>query len=258
MSNLDILMPMDQTLLNTYIRKLEDDKLNLLGVWKHGSTVYGYADELSDEDYVVVWKNEYPEKEIRLNECKKAGYKTINFADKPYKGREQFEGRNIFYNVVHLPKQYGFFELYKDIQTKEINEAQLYRLGGFLRGEIIYDPQKVLQSYRDTITVTEVLRNNYKNPKESSIKNNLDNLNIAAKRKHALEYIKCLNFLLITLHTIHYLENGQFPLPVKWFEKEVTKFNWDTPLSNIVLSLKKTLPMDDVATNLTEYINTKS
>ena len=234
-------------LLNDYILKLGNDTYKVLGVWEQGSKVYGYGDTFSDEDYVVVWENGYPKKgsrETLLRQCKVA---QIKAKDHTNKASDKFSAENVTYNVVHLTGNDDFFELFKEINSAPANEDHLYRLGGFIRANILYDPQRKLKNYKDTVKVTSEILQNYKESRKSTIKNNIEWLRTSAKRKHTVDCIKCLNFLLVTLIIIQYLENNQFPIPVKWFEKESEKFGWqETNIFKVVSTIKERVPFEDI------------
>ena len=244
---------MNPKILDDYILKLEQNSYKIVGVWKQGSTVYGYSDKFSDEDWIVVWETGYPEKEKRQMVQNSLGAQIINAADTPYKGLEHFKWDGESYNIGHLPKQHGFFELFAKINNESINEDQLYRLGGFMRGEIFYDPEGKFKDYRSVVKVTPKILANYKNPRKHALETNLIMLRMAATRKHPIDFIKCLNFLLTTFHTILYLENNEFPLPVKWFEREAEKFGWkNTSLMAVVKLLKTQIPFEAVTNELTK------
>lgn len=238
---------MDDLNLKNYVNSLETDPLTILGIWEHGSKVYGYMDEMSDQDYVIVWKNNYPTKNIRIELLEKLGAKNIESEDKSNKAQDKFVKNNITYNTVHLTDTNEFFNLYNKVSTEASNEDWLYRLGGFVRGNILYDPNNLLRNYKDTLKVSDDIIKNYKTSRQTALKNNLEWLKVSSIREQPIDVIKCLNFLLITLSVIQYLENDQFPIPVKWYEKEAIKFNWNNNnLSKVISLLKEKLPFKEV------------
>lgn len=238
---------MENPNLNNFLTRLEVEPLKMLGLWEHGSKVYGYMDELSDQDYVIVWKNNFPTKKQRIELLEELGATNIESEDRSNKAQDKFVKDNVTYNTVHLTDKDEFFELYKKVSTETPNEDWLYRLGGFVRGHILYDPDNLLIEYKERLKVTGEITSNYKNSRKIALKNNSEWLKNASIREQPIDFIKCLNFLLITLAVIQYLENGQFPIPVKWYEKEAGKFNWtNNNLSKVIQLLKDKLPFKEV------------
>lgn len=125
-------------------------------------------------------------------------------------------------------------------------------MGGFKRGNIIYDPKDVLSNYSKQLIVTTEIINLFKKSRETSTSNNLKSLEIAVHRQQPVEYIKSLNYLLITFSIQLYLEHEMLPMAPKWIEKDAKKFGWDTPLLDVIKKIKSELSFMDISKLLSE------
>lgn len=240
---------MNDFILENYIKPLEDEKNNIIGVYRQGSDILGYSDKYSDIDYSVVWLKAYPEKTIREKLLTNLNLEVSYIGDQGHKGTDKFIFNKIEHNISHRLDS-NFFEIYKEVQTEKVNEPKLYILGGFKRGKIIYDPDAQLECYAEQLIVTHEIISMFKETRKNSTINNLKALNIAADRKQPVEYIKSLNYLLITFCIQFYLENKQFPMSPKWIEKDASKFGWNGQLLAVIRQLKKDLSFQEIFSSL--------
>lgn len=232
-------------ILNNYILKLQSDSKKIVGVYKQGSETLGYNDNFSDSDYSVVWRSEFPKAQLREKLARKEGFQVQVVADQEHKGTDRFIFKNKVYNVSNQ-LDFDFFEIYNQVLTQKVNEPKLYILGGFERGEIIYEPLNKLREYKQTVKVTSAIRANFSESRKISTQNNLESIKKATVRGHSLEFIKSLNYLLLTYAIQHYLNNDMFPNSPKWFEKDAKKFGWDNDLTQITTLLNKDLNMEKI------------
>lgn len=243
---------MDDRILDTYLLKLQTKNLKIVGVYKQGSNVLGYADKYSDIDYSIVWQNEYPKKECREKLLKELGFEINFMVDQDHKGTDKVNLNKVLYNFSHQ-LDINFFKIYEEINTEKVNEPKLYILGGFTRGEIIYDPENKLTLYKDSLRVTDKIRNMFLSSRSASTRNNIEALKVAADRAQTVEYIKSLNYLLITFTIQTYLQNDQFPVSPKWVENDALKFGWDSKLLDVIKTLKQGIPFKQTLDQLNDY-----
>lgn len=244
---------MDDSILSEYILKLETDSNKIIGVYRQGSDILGYADKHSDTDYAVVWDKEFPNKSLREDRCSTRGFEVTWITDQAHKGTDRFEYKGTAYNIAHRLDT-NFLTIYDELSKGEINEIKLYLLGGFYRGKIIYDPNNVLKEYREKLKVTDTIISSYCENNAKPIENNIESLEVAAERKQPIAYIKSLNYLLITLSIQLYLENRHWPNSPKWIEKDAQKYGWDNKLLEVIKRIKYELTFDDIAQDLIDYI----
>ncbi len=243
---------MHETVIEQYIKPLQQDDLKVLGIYLHGSQTLGYSDENSDIDIAVVWRYTAPKKDIREQLCKKLSFEIERLNDSDHKNSDHFLLQEKTFNVSHRIS-HVFFNHYDEALNGTIGEFNLYGLGGFQRGQIIYDPENKLQEYKNSLVVTPELLDKFKASRRNSITNNLADIQIAAKREQAIVFIKNLNFLLTTFGILLYLEKGQFPVVPKWIEKDMQKFGWDSKLLNLIKILNSTMPFEELSKNLANY-----
>jgi len=243
---------MTDKILNSYLLPLQTEDIRIVGAYKQGSYILGYNDELSDIDYSIVWQNEYPKKEIRENLLNKLGFEIDFMVDQDHKGTDKVRINNVKYNFSHQLDR-NFFKIYEEINTEKVNEPKLYILGGFTRGEIIYDQDNKLTLYKETLKVTDKIIEMFLNSRSSSTQNNIEALRIASERSQTVEYIKSLNYLLITFSIQMYLQNNQFPVSPKWIEADALKFGWNSKLLDVIKTLKQSIPFKQTLEKLNEY-----
>ncbi len=242
---------MIDTILEQYLVPLQTDRLKITGVYRQGSDILGYSDEYSDKDYSVVWQGKFPSAQDRQTLAEANKFQVEVCVDQEHKGTDRFMHQNIEHNIAHQ-LDFNFFAIYAQVLTEKVNEPKLYILGGFERGEIIYDPQNKLAEYKQKIKVTDEVKNKFLESRALSTKNNLEALKIAASRGQSVEFVKSLNYLLLTFGIQQYLENGMFPNSPKWLERDAEKYNWDNSLIKAVHKLKKTLNFGEVVNLLTQ------
>ena len=228
---------MSDYILETYIKSLESARNRVIGVYMQGSSVLGYSDRHSDIDYSVVWENNYPDINLRKPLLKKLNLPINYIGDQDHKGTDRFIYNDVEHNVSHR-LNHNFFNIYKEVQTKKVNEPKLYILGGFKMGKIIHDPNEKLKKYSEELIVTPAIVGLFKETRHNSTSNNLAALQIAAERKQSVEFIKSLNYLLLTFSIQLYLENKQFPVSPKWVENDAVKYGWKSSLLNVLKRLE--------------------
>jgi len=236
---------MSNYILEKYIKPLETSGLPIIGVYIQGSSEIGYSDEYSDLDYSVVWKDNYPNENVREHLLKDLNLPISHIVDQDHKGTDRFMYNETEHNISHRLSS-NFFNIYNEVQTEKVNEPKLYILGGFKRGRIIHDPSNKLMDYVANLEVTSEIVKLFKETRHNSTKNNLAALAIATKRKQPVEFIKSLNYLLITFSIQLYLENGQFPVSPKWVEKDAIKYGWKSSLLDIIKKLKTAYDFDHI------------
>jgi hypothetical protein len=243
---------MDDSILSNYLLSLQTDDLKLIGVYRQGSDILGYSDGRSDKDYSVVWKDKFPEKAQREEFLTKLGFTLLLVTDQDHKGTDRFIVNNTEYNIAHQLDN-NFLSIYNELTTEKVNEPKLYILGGFVRGKVIYDPQSLLADYKNKLVVTDEIIRIFKETRKVSTENNLKALEIAAQRQQPVEYVKSLNYLLITFCIQLYLQNKQFPMAPKWIEKDAEKFGWRNGLLDVVKRLKQQLEFKEIVSDLEKF-----
>lgn len=234
---------------------LEYSKLfpeGLVGIWLQGSKALGYADNKSDEDYVFLWEEKIPNLETRIERLKILKAKILDISDRKDKGSEYFKLDDTLYNTTHILKN-DFLNIYPHLIEKNLPEDDLYRLGGFTRGIIVLDSEDILKTLTNSIKVTNEIINAFIETRRKTINRNLQMLKIAGERKQVVEFVKSLNFLLITFHILSSLNNKQMPTAVKWVEREIEKYNLQSGFSDAVLSIGDTLEFEEVIQSLIEF-----
>lgn len=152
-------------LLNRWFDELEkESKGKILGIYEQGSHVWGFADKYSDRDFIVTWKGQYPDKDKRKELLLNLGGEAHDFKDIPAvnKSVDMFELDENLLNVAHV-KEKDFFRFYEQLNNlKSHYKEQLLRIGGFVNGEMHYDPRGKLKKYKLKIELTEEIIENTK------------------------------------------------------------------------------------------------
>lgn len=243
---------MVNSVAKNYLEKLNNSGNELIGYYQHGSATLGYEDEFSDIDILVVWKEAYPNKAKRKELLEQMNIEIIRIDDKDWKGSEYVTIDGVEYNFSHR-MDHLFFDTYNRALTGDISEFAIYGLGGFKRGNILYDPKNILKEYQKSLIVTEDLVNNFKENRRNSTINNLHDIEIAAKRGHTIFFIKCLNYLITTFQIQLYLENKMFPVVPKWIDKDAEKFGWESPLLEVVRETRSSVNFTDISSKLQAF-----
>ena len=91
---------------------------NIAGAYEQGSGVWGFADENSDRDFIVVWRNDYTDKDKRQQVLENLGGVVHEFQDIPAvkKGVDLFESEMERLNVAHIRAD-DFFSFFSRITS---------------------------------------------------------------------------------------------------------------------------------------------
>lgn len=240
-------------LLNRWLEKLGGYN-NILGLYEQGSAVWGFADENSDRDFIIVWKDNYPDKNKRQKALEELGGTVHQFQDIPEveKGVDMFELGTERLNVAHV-KSNDFFDYYNGLNNLgEYYFEQLLRIGGFVNGNIYYDYEGKLEKYRQSIKLTDDLVKLVKIKLKNDLEFDLKLLEIAAKRKSTLRFISQLSVVLDQLHIWYYMKKKMWLMSDKWFEKFTNKYGWDDEFTSLLKDIKKGLDIEIIANRLLE------
>lgn len=240
-------------LLDQWLKDLNLDK-KVIGVYEQGSRIWGFADKNSDRDFMVVWRDEYPNKEKRQTVAKNLGGVIHQFQDIPTvgKGVDMFEFGNERLNVAHV-KSSDFFSYYQKLNNLgKYYEEELLRMGGFVNGVILFDTDKKMESYRHSIALTNEIVESVKVRLKDDLEHDLKILNIAANRESIIRLMHQTSEVLNQMHVWYYMRKRMWLMSDKWFEAFVKKYGWEDNFVILLREIKSGLEAREVATRLLE------
>lgn len=233
-------------LLDSWFSELEKEYgAKITGIYEQGSHVWGFADENSDRDFIVIWEGEYPNKKQREKSLVKLGGIPHDFKDIPSvnKSVDMFVLEEDLLNVAHV-KENDFFNFYEQLSDlKSHYKEQLLRIGGFVNGDIHYDPKGKLENYRSKISLTEEIVQDVKKKIKGELEYNLRLLKIANKRKSTFRFIHLVDYILESLHIYYYMNKGKWVISEKWFGEFAKKYGWEDEFVKLHNDLQKGLSM---------------
>lgn len=242
--------------LNSWLVKL-GGRENVLGVYEQGSRVWGFADEESDRDFIVIWKQNYPEKDRRREMVLELGGKVHDFKDISVvsKGVDMFESKEDLLNVAHTSKK-DFFDFYDGLNDLGKHyEEQLLRIGGFVHGKIHYDPRGKLEEYREDIVLTDEIVSQVRDRIEKEMGYDLRILKTAMNRDSALRFIHQADNVLNLLHIWYYMRKGSWLMSEKWFESFAKKHDWNDEFVKLLRDIKEGLSLKEFGNRLLNLSN---
>ncbi len=206
--------------IEKYLFGFEEEGFSLVGFYQQGSHIFGLADEFSDVDFIVVWKDKYPKADSRKESAGRLGFEIHDFRDIPQvkKGLDAFVYKNQILNIAHINGD-DFFNFYKDVETlDEYYKEEYMRLSGFKEGKIVYDPEKKLEKYKSEIVVTPNIISDFINFIKDELEHDLRMLMVTSKRKGIAYFLLYFSGIVNDLQILESLKEGNFPGSLKWFE----------------------------------------
>lgn len=242
---------MNSKIIDQYLESLSNGQ-KLIGFWFQGSKAIGYGDNSSDEDYVIVWSEQYPTLASRKEGLETLGTEIIDISDRETKGIEYVRYNDEPVNFVHMTDR-NLFEMYPNLIKNNIPEVDLYILGGLSSGIIKLDKTGELENYKNSLIVTDEILKSYIESRRKVINRNLSMLKTAGNRKHVIDYVKSLNFLLTTYNSLQYLENKKFPIGLKWISQDAKTFDWSNSFLDSIAELEDEISYEKITDKLEQF-----
>jgi len=242
-------MKIEDIHLDKLFSALEKDKYKIVGIYEQGSTVWGFADENSDRDLIVIWENNYPSHINRQKSVLNAGgidheFKNIQAIKQ---GVDMFEIDNKLINVGHIRKV-EFFDIYKNLKnSQDYYQQKLLQIGGFVNALIHYDPDDKLKKYQEEIKLTREIVEKISAIIKIELEYDLKLLTIAARRRSTLRFFWQLYEVLNHMHIYYYLEKSEWVMSMKWFEKFAEKNQWNDEFTDLIFKMQSNLDFDGVS-----------
>ncbi len=244
-------MQLNNPLLTQWLEKLSNDN-TILGVYEQGSAVWSFADSNSDRDFMVVWNNTYPSKEIRQQKLEDQGGLVHEFQDIPavQKSVDMFELGGQRLNIAHTTSL-DFFGFYSELNDLgKYYPDQLLSIGGFVHAKIYHDPQGLLEKYRKNIIFSDELVKSIKEKLDKDLGHKLQILQIALSRNSTIRLLNQAGEILPLLHLWYYTKKKMWPMSDKWFEAFAEKYNWFDDFVDLVKEIHAGLAINQIAQKL--------
>ncbi len=225
---------------------------NIAGAYEQGSGVWGFADENSDRDFIVVWRNDYPDKDKRQKVLENLGGVVHEFQDIPAvkKGVDLFESEMERLNVAHIRAD-DFFSFYEGLNNLgKYYDEQLLRIGGFVNGKIHYDPEGKLEKHRQDMKLTDAIVGSVEVKLRNELGYDLKILEIAAKRGGVIQFVQQMSEVLYQMHIWYYMRKKMWLMSDKWFEAFARKFVWEDDFVSLLREIREGLEMKKIAMRL--------
>lgn len=229
------------SVLSDWLNKLESEGSKIVGVWEQGSRVLGYADEDSDRDYIVVWDGKYPSAKERSGVAVSLGAKVHESSDieSSRKGLDMLENDGQLINVAHLNGE-EFFVAYQGlVGGSEEYVRDVYRIGGFVAGEIVYDSGGRLGEHRKKLDLSDEIIENVRNRLLGDLGYELKQLEIAMRRKSMIMVVYQMGEVMHYLHLWQYMREREWVISEKWFMRVASDRGWRGSFVDFVEELEE-------------------